>query len=43
MHQEFVDNSNATIETMKRNKKKKVRRDAQEGGDAGETQRMTAA
>ena len=36
--QEFVDNSNAKIETMK--KKKKVHRDA---ADAGETQHMTAA
>ena len=36
--QDFVDNSNAKIETMK--KKKKVHRDA---ADAGETQHMTAA
>lgn len=36
-----MDNSNAKIETLK--KKKKVRRDAGDAADAGETQRMTAS
>jgi len=39
--QDFVDSSNVKIETMKR--KKRARRDDGEGGDAGETQRMTAS
>jgi len=37
--QEFVDNSNAKIETMKR--KKKVQRD--DAGDAAEMHRMTTS
>jgi len=36
--QDFVDSSNAKIETLK--KKKRVRRDADDAADAGEMQQM---
>jgi len=39
--QDFVENSNTKIETLK--KKKKVRRDAGDAANAEEMQRMTAA
>ena len=42
MLQEFVEDSNTKIETMKR-KKKKVVRTAQDSADAGETQHVASA